>query len=155
MNLNTQFKIYNDDMLHQYLRENSYWYKILNREPSLINNMIQEMKDKYKLNTGDKIERIGERLSMIETLLKVLEQVIMFEILEEADILLDKFRQSEFVQNMISLKETIKQNNLINNKDIKELYKNEIIHKYVENQNILDLHIYYLNKEIKKLMEQL
>lgn len=79
----------------------------------------------------------------------------MFEILEEADILLDKFRQSEFVQNMISLKETIKQNNLINNKDIKELYKNEIIHKYVENQNILDLHIYYLNKEIKKLMEQL
>lgn len=73
MNLNTQFKIYNDDMLHQYLRENSYWYKILNREPSLINNMIQEMKDKYKLNTGDKIERIGERLSMIETLLKVLE----------------------------------------------------------------------------------
>lgn len=79
----------------------------------------------------------------------------MFEILEEADILLDKFRQSEFVQNMISLKETIKQNNLINNKDIKELYKNKIIHKYVENQNILDLHIYYLNKEIKKLMEQL
>ena len=79
----------------------------------------------------------------------------MFQILEEADILLDKFRQSEFVQNMISLKETIKQNNLINNKDIKELYKNEIIHKYVENQNILDLHIYYLNKEIKKLMEQL
>ena len=79
----------------------------------------------------------------------------MFEILEEADILLDKFRQTEFVQNMISLKETIKQNNLINNKDIKELYKNEIIHKYVENQNILDLHIYYLNKEIKKLMEQL
>lgn len=79
----------------------------------------------------------------------------MFEILEEAEILLDKFRQSEFVQNMISLKETIKQNNLINNKDIKELYKNEIIHKYVENQNILDLHIYYLNKEIKKLMEQL
>lgn len=79
----------------------------------------------------------------------------MFEILEEADILLDKFRQSEFVQNMISLKETIKQNNLINNKDIKELYKNEIIHKYVENQNILDLHIYYLNKEIKKLMEKL
>lgn len=79
----------------------------------------------------------------------------MFEILEEADILLDKFRQSEFVQNMISLKETIKQNNLINNKDIKELYKNEIIHKYIENQNILDLHIYYLNKEIKKLMEKL
>lgn len=79
----------------------------------------------------------------------------MFEILEEADILLDKFRQSEFVQNMISLKETIKQNNLINNKDIKELYKNEIIHKYVENQNILDLYIYYLNKEIKKLMEKL
>ena len=68
-----------------------------------------------------------------------------------------KFNALEVIFNLMNekLKETIKQNNLINNKDIKELYKNEIIHKYVENQNILDLHIYYLNKEIKKLMEQL
>ena len=73
MDINTQQKIFRDDMLHRYLRENSHWYKILNRHPELINDMIQEMKDKYKLNTGDKIERLGERLSMVESILKVLE----------------------------------------------------------------------------------
>ena len=73
MDFNTQQKIFKDDMLHRYLRENSHWYKILNRHPELINNMVQEMKDKYKLNPGDKIERLGERLSMLESILKVLE----------------------------------------------------------------------------------
>ena len=73
MDINTQQKIFKDDMLHRYLRENSHWYKILNRHPELINDMIQEMKDKYKLNPGDKIERLGERLSMLESILKVLE----------------------------------------------------------------------------------
>ena len=73
MDISTQQKIFRDDMLHRYLRENSHWYKILNRHPELINDMMQEMKDKYKLNPGDKIERLGERLSMVESILKVLE----------------------------------------------------------------------------------
>ena len=73
MDIETQQKIFSNELLHRYLRENSHWYKILNRHPELINDMIQEMKDNYKLNTGDKIERLGERLSMVEAILKVLE----------------------------------------------------------------------------------
>ena len=73
MNIEVQQKIFSNELLHRYLRENSHWYKILNRHPELINDMIQEMKDRYKLNTGDKIERLGERLSMVESILKVLE----------------------------------------------------------------------------------
>ena len=73
MDANTRTKILSNDLLHRYLRENSHWYKILNRHPEFINNMIHEMKDKYKLNAGDKIERLGERLSMVESILKVLE----------------------------------------------------------------------------------
>lgn len=73
MDLNTQYKIFNNELLHRYLRENSYWYKILNRDPSLLYKMEEEMKDKYKLNTSDKIERIGDKLSMIESLLEVLK----------------------------------------------------------------------------------
>lgn len=73
MDLNTQYKIFNNELLHRYLRENSYWYKILNRNPSLLNQMTQEMKDRYKLNTSDKIEKISERLSLVESILKVLE----------------------------------------------------------------------------------
>lgn len=73
MNIEVQQKIFSNELLHRYLRENSHWYKILNRHPEFINDMIQEMKDNYKLNTGDKIERLGERLSMVESILKVLE----------------------------------------------------------------------------------
>ena len=73
MDLNTQYKIFNNSLLHRYLRENSHWYKILNRNPLLLDDMIQEMKDKYKLNTSDKIERLSDRLSMIESLLEVLK----------------------------------------------------------------------------------
>ena len=32
----------------RYLRTNSYWYKILNRNPFLIDDFIREVKEKYK-----------------------------------------------------------------------------------------------------------
>ncbi len=69
----TQKKVFSNNLLHRYIRENSYWYKMLNRNPMLIDKMVQEMKDKYKLNTGDKIERLQERLNFVESLLKVIE----------------------------------------------------------------------------------
>lgn len=73
MDIGTQFKIYNNNMLHQYIRENSHWYKILNRNPELIDEMLQEMKNKYKLNTSDRIENISNKISMLGSILKVLE----------------------------------------------------------------------------------
>ena len=73
MDLSVQFKLNENNLLHRYIRENSYWYKILNRNPSLISNMTDEMKDKYKLHTSDKIEEIGNKISMIELILKVFE----------------------------------------------------------------------------------
>ena len=33
MNLDIQFKIKNNPNYQRYIRENSYWYKILNRTP--------------------------------------------------------------------------------------------------------------------------
>ena len=73
MDLSVQFKLNENNLLHRYIRENSYWYKILNRNPSLISNITDEMKDKYKLHTSDKIEEIGNKISMIESILKVFE----------------------------------------------------------------------------------
>ena len=73
MDLSVQFKLNENNLLHRYIRENSYWYKILNRNPSLMSNMTDEMKDKYKLHTSDKIEEIGNKISMIESILKVFE----------------------------------------------------------------------------------
>ena len=73
MNLETQFKIKNDPMLQKYIRENSYWYKNLNRNPNLIEYMIQEMKEKYKLTTTDKINELSEKLDLIRTFMNVLK----------------------------------------------------------------------------------
>ena len=62
MNLDVQFKIKNNPMLQKYIRENSYWYKNLNRNPDLIEVLTDEMKEKYKLTTADKINSLGQKL---------------------------------------------------------------------------------------------
>lgn len=73
MNLENQFKIKNDPMLQRFIRENSYWYKILNRNPDLIDNMIEEMKEKYKLTTSDKINDISEKIDLIKAFMDVIK----------------------------------------------------------------------------------
>lgn len=77
----------------------------------------------------------------------------MIDVIEEVDKLIDTFKYTDFVKNMYELKDEIDTNNLINSTDVRTLYNNPIVHKYVENQNILDMHIYYLNKEINKLID--
>ena len=47
MKINTYLKIKNDPNLQRYIRENSYWYKLLNRNPNLIDKMIENMKKDY------------------------------------------------------------------------------------------------------------
>lgn len=69
----------------------------------------------------------------------------MNEILIKTDELIDKLKSTEFVKEMINSKEIIIKENIKdkNNKYIKE---------YIKNQVIFDFHIYYLNKEIEKLL---
>ena len=50
MNIETQIKIKNNHYLYRYLRDNSSWYKALNRDPNSIKQMEIEMKNAYKLN---------------------------------------------------------------------------------------------------------
>lgn len=51
-----------------YLRENSYWYKTLNRNPLEIDNMINEMKEKYGLRFKDKIDNFSNILDILSVL---------------------------------------------------------------------------------------
>ena len=55
MTIETQLKISSDPMLIRFIREYPIWYKYLNRNPDLFNNMVQDMKEKYKLTTSDRI----------------------------------------------------------------------------------------------------
>ena len=48
-----------------YLRTHSYWYKILNRNPNMMNNFIEEVKDEYKLRASDRINDFVDKLDMI------------------------------------------------------------------------------------------
>ena len=69
MILEIQFKIRNNPNYQKYLRENSYWYKILNRDPEMFKKFEEEVKHKYRLNFAD---RIGETLKTIEMIQNVL-----------------------------------------------------------------------------------
>ena len=72
MNVATQIKIRNNPYLYHYLRDNSKWYKDLNRNPESIKQMEIEMKNVYKLNLTDKIENINQKIEMVRTFIDIL-----------------------------------------------------------------------------------
>ncbi len=72
MSIDIIMKINNDPLQKRFLRENSYWYKYLNRSPSYIKPFIKEMKDKYKLTPKDKFNKITEDINTFKTFLSIL-----------------------------------------------------------------------------------
>ena len=71
MILDTQFKLKSNPNYIKYLRENSYWYKILTRDPSMIKSFIDEVKVKYKLRPIDKINDAISTFEMISTIMNM------------------------------------------------------------------------------------
>ena len=66
-----QTKINNDINLKKFLRENSYWYKNLNRNDDSFFQFVSDMKVKYKLTTSDRINRTIDNIGMIQSFLDV------------------------------------------------------------------------------------
>ena len=73
MSIDLIMKINNDPIQKQFLRENSYWYKYLNRSNIYYKDFINDMKNKYKLTTHDKINKAINNINMISTFLDVLK----------------------------------------------------------------------------------
>lgn len=73
MTLELQFKIKNNPNYIRYLRENSYWYKILNRNPASFKLFEEEVKEKYGLRPTDKIEKALETFSLIQNMISNLK----------------------------------------------------------------------------------
>lgn len=69
MILEIQFKIKNNPNYQKYIRENSYWYKILNRSPEMFKTFEEEVKHNYRLKFAD---RVGDTLKTIEMIQNVL-----------------------------------------------------------------------------------
>jgi len=72
MTLELQFKIKSNPNYIKFLRENSFWYKTLNRNPELFNLFVDEMKEKYKLRASDKINNVVDKINLIQSFLSVM-----------------------------------------------------------------------------------
>ena len=64
-------KLDKDSRFKRYLRENSNWYKQLNRDPNSYNNFVKEMKKKYKLRTIDKIDNFVDTVDLVTKIINV------------------------------------------------------------------------------------
>ena len=73
MNLNLQYRINQDPKQKKFLRENSFWYKYLNRSEIYYKDFINDMKDKYKLKPTDKINKMIDSINMVNSFLDVLK----------------------------------------------------------------------------------
>ena len=73
MTLELQFKLKSNPLFIKYLHENSYWYKILNREPSMFNEFVNEVKKNYKLRPTDKINEAINTFEMITSIFSALK----------------------------------------------------------------------------------
>lgn len=71
MKKSTYEKLYSDNNYIKYLRENSYWYKNLNRNPESLEKMIEEMKERYGLRFKDKIDKAKTSLDLINAFMTV------------------------------------------------------------------------------------
>ena len=62
----------NDDKFKNFLRENSYYYKYLNRSSSYLQDVIEDMKDKYGMRPSDKINKMINNIGLINSFLEAL-----------------------------------------------------------------------------------
>ena len=72
MNIETLNRIRQNPNNIKFLRENSYWYKYLNRNPLYIKEFENQMKKEYKLTTEDKINKMVDRLDMVSKIMDIL-----------------------------------------------------------------------------------
>ena len=61
-------KLKSNPLYIKYLREHSYYYKLLNRDPNLINGFIEEAKKEYKLRSIDRISKLSDYMDLFSSI---------------------------------------------------------------------------------------
>ena len=72
MQISNQIVINKNPLLKRYLRENSYYYKYLHRNPDIIGQIYKEMQKSYKLTLNDRLDKVIDNLNMINNFLDIL-----------------------------------------------------------------------------------
>lgn len=73
MELDLQYKIRNTKNYYNYLKENSWWIKNLNRDKNNFKKFSEYLKDRYELKVSDKINSAIDNINIISTLLNAIK----------------------------------------------------------------------------------
>lgn len=73
MDLIIQQKLETDPKMAQFLKENSYWYKELNRNSDNYKDFLNAMKEKYHLKVSDKINDAIDGIDLVSGILENLK----------------------------------------------------------------------------------
>ena len=71
MNIYLQYKLKTDPNYMRYLKENSHWYKYLNRDYRYFRQFETEMKNKYKLTSKDKLDRFTKNVDKVSQIIDI------------------------------------------------------------------------------------
>lgn len=73
MDINIEYILNSNPLLKRYLREHSNYYKEIIRNPIFINELIILMKKEYHLTLPDKLDKIKNNISLVNTFMDVLK----------------------------------------------------------------------------------
>ena len=73
MPINIQYILNSNIYLKKFLRENSFYYKDLLRNPEFIHELNNLMQKTYKLTLPDRLERIKDNINLINTFMGIIE----------------------------------------------------------------------------------
>ena len=69
MEYDLQYKLRENEKYFNYLKENSYYIKYLNRGDITYKDFIDDMKIKYKERTSDKVSGIIDNIDLVSTIM--------------------------------------------------------------------------------------
>jgi hypothetical protein len=72
MKLETIHYIKNNPLIYNYLREDSSWYKRLNRGEDVLKELEETAKKFYKQTPEDKLQKLSKNIELIKTFLEVM-----------------------------------------------------------------------------------
>lgn len=73
MPIKIQFMLNSDPLLKRYLREHSYYYKDLIRNPDIIKLIINNMKKDYHLTISDKLNKITDNITLFNNFMDIIK----------------------------------------------------------------------------------
>ena len=73
MTLDIQYNLKSNPIYMEYLHSHSYWYKILTREPSFLNDFILEAKKYYQIRPTDRLNKALNTISLLQNVLATLK----------------------------------------------------------------------------------